>query len=460
MKLWGGRFEEGPSEVFEQFSESLSFDRRLLEPDIRGSKVFASELCRAGILNDEELARIHEAFDAILAESAAPAYFEGADDEDVHTFVIRKLKERAGEVADKIHTGRSRNEQVSVDIRLWLRDEIDRSSKLLVDLMESLVKLGRRYQDAVIPGYTHLRRAQAVLWPHYLLAYFEMFARDHERLQDARRRVNLLPLGSGALAGSAFGFDREAMAQELGFAGITRNSMDVSADRDFVLDFLYAASTTMLHLSRLAEDWILYSSEEFGWLELSDGVTSGSSLMPQKKNPDSLELIRGKCGRVWGALNSLLVTLKGLPMTYNRDLQEDKEPLFDAADQLAATLAMARVVTDSTELKTDIPASAVAESWVVATDIAEALARNRTPFHHAHQVVGRLVRESLRLGRKPSEWTPEQLVEFAPEFTPEMARLLDPAAGLTTREIRGGTGPAAVRSALDEAETRLADMRR
>jgi len=459
MKLWGGRFEEAPSEVFERFSESLSFDRRLLEPDIRGSKVFASELRRAGILSDDELKSIHKAFDEILAESAAPGYFDGANDEDVHTFVIRKLGEHAGEVADKIHTGRSRNEQVSVDIRLWLRDEIDRSSSLLVDLLESLVRLGRRYEDAVIPGYTHMRRAQAVLWPHYLLAYFEMFARDHERLQDARRRVNLLPLGSGALAGSAFPFDREAMARELGFDGVTRNSMDVSADRDFVLDYLYAASTAMLHLSRLAEDWILYSSEEFGWLDLSDGVTSGSSLMPQKKNPDSLELIRGKCGRVWGALSSLFVTLKGLPMTYNRDLQEDKEPLFDAADQLAATVAMARVVVDSTKLRTDPPAAAVAASWVIATDLAEALARAGTPFHQAHQVVGRLVRESLRLEREPSGWTAEQLAEFAPEFTPEMARLLDPSVGLTTREIRGGTGPAAVKAALAEAERRLSDLR-
>ena len=232
---------------------------------------------------------------------------------------------------------------------LWLRDEIDAAKAELTAFLDELLKLARKYPDAVIPGYTHMRRAQAVLWPHYLLAYFEMFARDWQRLDQARARVNVMPLGSGALAGSGFPFDREAIAQDLGFDSITANSMDVSADRDWALDFLYAASTTMLHLSRLAEDWILYSGEEWGWLELGDGVTSGSSLMPQKKNPDSLELIRGKCGRVWGSLSSLFVTMKGLPMTYNRDMQEDKEPLFDAADQLRGCLRMIRVVTETVD---------------------------------------------------------------------------------------------------------------
>ncbi len=251
--------------------------------------------------------------------------------------MIRKLKEQAGPVADKIHTGRSRNEQVSLDTRLWLREECDRVRALLCGVMSALVDLAGQYPDAVIPGYTHMRRAQAVLWPHYLLAYFEMLARDWERFGEARARANVMPLGSGALAGSGFPFDRQAMARDLGFAAITRNSMDVSGDRDFALDFLYAASVAMIHLSRLAEDWILYSSEEFGWLELGDGVTSGSSLMPQKKNPDSLELIRGKSGRVMGCLTALMVTMKGLPMTYNRDMQEDKVPLFEAADQLSGS---------------------------------------------------------------------------------------------------------------------------
>jgi argininosuccinate lyase len=451
MKLWGGRFETGPSEVFERFSGSLEFDRRLFDADIRGSQAFARALERVGILTESERTRIVAAFEEIRANPD----FTGATDEDVHTFVIRKLKEKIGALADKIHTGRSRNEQVSLDVRLWLRDECDRASGLLAGVMRGLLDLAERYADAVVPGYTHMRRAQAVLWPHYLLAYFEMFARDRERLGEARRRANVLPLGSGALAGSGFPFDREAMARDLGFDAVTRNSMDVSADRDFALDFLYAASVTMLHLSRLAEDWILYSSEEFGWLELGDEVTSGSSLMPQKKNPDSLELIRGKSGRVIGCLTSLLVTMKGLPMTYNRDMQEDKKPLFEAADQLSGSLEMARVVIASTRLNPAKPLAAAEESWVVATDLAEALARAGTPFHQAHQIVGRLVLESVRSGRKPGDWTVQELEEFAPEFSADIARLLDPKAGMKSRELPGGTGPAAVAAALRDARRRL-----
>jgi argininosuccinate lyase len=459
MRLWGGRFETAPSEVFERFSGSLDFDRRVLEADILGSKAWARALERVGILSANECATLMAAFDAIAAESVQAGFFDGVTDEDVHTLVIRKLGERADAVAEKIHTGRSRNEQVSLDTRLWLRGEIDQAIALLDGLLEALLDSAARYPDVVIPGYTHLRRAQAVLWPHYLLAYFEMFARDRERLLEARRRANLMPLGSGALAGSGFPFDREALARELGFEGVTRNSMDVSADRDFVLDFLYASSTTMLHLSRLAEDWILYSSDEFGWLELGDAVTSGSSLMPQKKNPDSLELIRGKCGRVFGSLTSLLCTMKGLPLTYNRDMQEDKVPLFEAADQLKGALEMACVVVASAKLDPARPRAAAEGSWVVATDLAEELARAGTPFHRAHQIVGRLVLESVRQAKKPADWTAAELAAFAPEFTPGMIRLMNPREGMKTREIPGGTGPRAVAGALTEARERLSRMR-
>ncbi len=460
MKLWGGRFETGPSEIFERFSGSLDFDRRLIDADIRGSQAFACALERVGILTAGERAEIVAAFDQIRAESAASSFYEGATDEDVHTLVIRKLKEKAGAVADKIHTGRSRNEQVSLDTRLWLREECGRMRELLCGVLGALLDLANAYPGAVIPGYTHLRRAQAVLWPHYLLAYFEMFARDWERFGEAQRRADVLPLGSGALAGSGFPFDREAIARDLGFAAVTRNSMDVSGDRDFALDFLYAASVTMLHLSRIAEDWILYSSEEFGWLELGDGVTSGSSLMPQKKNPDSLELIRGKSGRVMGSLTSLMVTMKGLPMTYNRDMQEDKVPLFEAADQLAGSLEMMRAVIESAKLNPARPAAAAEESWVVATDLAEALARAGTPFHQAHQIVGRFVLESVRNGKKPAAWTPEEMQAFAPQFTGVMAELLDPKKGMQSREVPGGTGPKAVALALAEAKERLEEMKR
>jgi argininosuccinate lyase len=456
MKLWGGRFETGPSEIFERFSGSLHFDKRLMDADIRGSQAFARELQRVGILTAEECTRMVAAFDQIREDARSPEFFEGASDEDVHTLVIRKLGDRVGALAGKIHTGRSRNEQVSLDTRLWLREEIDRIAGLLTAFLDSLIGAAKRYPDAVIPGFTHTRRAQSVLWPHYVLAYFEMFARDRERLLEARRRVNVLPLGSGALAGSGFPFDREAMARDLGFDGITRNSMDVSADRDFAIDFLYAAAMTMLHLSRLAEDWILYSGEEFSWMELGDDVTSGSSLMPQKKNPDSLELIRGKCGRVFGSLSSLFMTMKGLPMTYNRDMQEDKEPLFDAVDQLAGSLEMARAVVDSMTLKPGVPAAAAEESWVVATDLAEALARAGTPFHQAHRIAGRLVLASIQGGKRPGEWTAEELTKFAPEFTAEMVGLMKTSEGMKTREIPGGTGPHAVAGALADAERRIA----
>ncbi|HMJ61782.1 MAG TPA: argininosuccinate lyase [Bryobacteraceae bacterium] len=455
MKLWGGRFETGPSEVFEQFSGSLDFDRKLVFADVEGSRAFAKALARAGIVSAAECERLLHAFEEIGREAREKNYFDGATDEDVHTFVIRKLGEKVGALAGKIHTGRSRNEQVSLDTRLYLRTAADALLGGLAELMGALLSLAGKYPDAVIPGYTHLRRAQAVLWPHYLLAYFEMFSRDFERVEQARARTNVLPLGSGALAGSGFPFDRHAIAEDLAFPAITRNSMDVSGDRDFALDFLYSSSMIMLHLSRLSEDWILYSSEEFEWMSLGDGVTSGSSLMPQKKNPDSLELIRGKSGRVFGALTSLFITMKGLPMTYNRDMQEDKEPLFEAFEQTLGALAMAKTVAESVTLQPAIPAAAAEESWVVATDLAEELARNGTAFHRAHQIVGQLVLDSVKSGKKPSQWNGADLAEFAPEFKPEMARLLNPVEGMKSRELEGGTAPRAVARALEEATTRL-----
>jgi argininosuccinate lyase len=459
MKLWGGRFESGPSELFEQFSGSLRFDHRLVFADILGSQAFARALARAGILTGAESQQLIEAFAEIAGEAHDPHFFDAATDEDVHTFVIRKLSEKAGALSEKIHTGRSRNEQVSLDIRLYLRSAAETILEQIANLAETLVVLANKYRDAVIPGYTHLRRAQPVLCPHYILAYFEMFARDFERLEQARERINVMPLGSGALAGSGFSFDRQAIAEELGFPAITRNSMDVSADRDFALDFLYSCSLIMLHLSRLAEDWILYSSEEFNWITLGDGVTSGSSLMPQKKNPDSLELIRGKSGRVFGALTSLFITMKGLPMTYNRDMQEDKEPLFEAFQQTSGSLSMAKAIAESIALDCSKPAAAAEESWLVATDLAEELARTGVPFHRAHQLVGQLVLESVRAGKKPADWTGDALAAFAPEFKPEMARLLNPAEGMRSRELPGGTGPQTVAGALKQAALRLAAMR-
>ena len=455
MKLWGGRFEKGPSELFERFSGSLHYDRRLLGADVRGSQAFARELERVGILSGAEREQICAALDEIGREGVE----EGAADEDVHTYVIRKLKEKIGAPAEKIRTGRSRNEQVSLDFRIWIREEILGVRARLAGLMEALLDAARRDGEAVLPGYTHLRRAQPVLWAHYLLAYFEMFSRDAGRFEQAYRSADVLPLGSGALAGSGFPFDRERMARDLGFSGITANSMDAAGDRDFALDFLYAAAVTMVHLSRLAEDWILYSSEEFGFLELSDEVTSGSSLMPQKKNPDSLELIRGKTGRVAGCLQALLMTVKGLPLTYNRDLQEDKEAVFEAADQTGMALEMARAVVCQARLNRERAEAAAEASWTSATALAEALARQGVPFHRAHQIVGALVLESSKLGRRPQDWTPQQLAGFAPGLEAAMAELLTVRRAVENHALPGGTAPKMVRQALEEARRRLDQLR-
>ena len=460
MKLWGGRFEKGPAELFEQFSRSLDFDRELLEGDILGSKAYASALEQVGILTADERERICTAFDEILAESSAADFFEGATDEDIHTFVIRKLGEKAGDLADKIHTGRSRNEQVATDFRIWIRKEIRLTQGRLADVMQALLGFAKREPDALLPGYTHLRRAQPILWSHYLLAYFEMFSRDWERFDAAYLNADVLPLGSGALAGSGFPFDREAMARELGFSRISSNSLDAVSDRDFALDFLYAASVAMLHLSRLAEDWILYSSDEFGFLEMGEEVTSGSSLMPQKKNPDALELVRGKTGRVSGQLLSLMMTLKGLPLAYNRDLQEDKEPVLDTTVQLAGSLEITRLVIETTKINAAAMEAAADEGWGCATALAELLARKGVPFHRAHKIVGGLVAESVRAGKQPQDWTEDELRRVAPEFDGEAVQLLSARRTLENHSVPGGTAPGSVAESLQRAEERLAEMRK
>ena len=459
MKLWGGRFESGPAELFERYSGSLHFDRKLFEADVIGSKAFANALCAVGILTAAERSTIHAAFDAMLAEADRPGYFD-ADDEDVHTFVIRKLAESVGELADKIHTGRSRNEQVATDFRLWMKATIRGVQARLEALMDSLLRLAERESDALLPGYTHLRRAQAVLFAHYLLAYFEMFLRDWQRLQQAYERTDVLPLGSGALAGSGFAFDREAMAADLGFAAISANSLDAVSDRDFALDFLYAASVSMLHASRLAEDWILYSSEEFGFLEMGDEVTSGSSLMPQKRNPDALELLRGKTGRVCGSLQALMMTLKGLPMAYNRDLQEDKEGVFDSAAQVADSLAILALCVDTAQIRSQAMEQAADDGWVSATALAEILARSGIAFHRAHQIVGSIVLASVKQGKRPTDWTLDELREFAPELGEQVLAALIPSNALENHQVSGGTATDRVKEALGAAKARLEALAR
>jgi argininosuccinate lyase len=460
VKLWGGRFSAGPAELFERFSGSLHFDQRLFEADVIGSRAWAAALERVGIYSQAEREQVQAAFDEMLAESKSPDYFAGADDEDVHTFVIRKLGEKSEALAARIHTGRSRNEQVATDFRLWMKGEIRANQQRLIELMQSLVDFAKREPTAMLPGYTHLRRAQGVLWAHYCLAYFEMFARDYDRMADAYRRTDVLPYGAGALAGSGFPHDREAIARDLGFAAISANSLDVVSDRDFALDFLYAASTTMLHISRLAEDWILYTSEEFGFLEPGDEVTTGSSLMPQKRNPDALELVRGKSGRVIGDLQGLMVVIKGLPLAYNRDMQEDKEGVFDAADHLAGSLEVIRLCVETTKVNAAVMEKAADDSWTCATALAEFLARNGVAFHRAHQIVGSLVLQSTKAGRKPADWTLAQLKEIAPEFDAEAAKLLSARRALENHTTAGATAPATVARSLAAAEARLEGMRR
>ncbi|MBI4463716.1 MAG: argininosuccinate lyase [Acidobacteria bacterium] len=456
-KLWGGRFEKGPGAELEAFSHSISFDYRLAQADIQGTKAYVRALQRARVLNRRETARALKALNALAQElaSGGAKWFQGAPEEDVHTFVLSRLKDRIGELADKLHTGRSRNEQVALDLRLWLKEAIQSAQQALKGLLTALLDKAGKHPSVILPGYTHLRRAQPILWAHYLLAYFEMFRRDYHRLEVCRQSADVLPLGSGALAGSGFAIDRQKLAQELGFSQISRNSLDAVSDRDFALEYLFAASLCFLHLSRLAEDWILYSSEEFGFLELAESVSTGSSLMPQKKNPDSQELIRGKSGRMLGHWVSLATVLKGLPMTYNRDLQEDKEPVFDAAEQLEGALRLATEVVASAAPQPDAMKKASGEGWLCATDLAEFLASKGVAFRQAHEIVGRLVLDSVRAGREAQDCSLDDLRRYSPVFDKQCLPLLNPQAGVERRAVPGGTATASVRQALKEARAWL-----
>lgn len=464
-KLWGGRFEKATSEQLENFSRSLHFDYRLALADIRGTKAYAQALKRVGILTLEETEQAAKALDVLAHEvgTTGPTYFDGAPEEDVHSFVLGKMRERLGALADKLHTGRSRNEQVALDFRLWLKDDaILPVQNALRVLLTALVEVAERHLTVVLPGYTHLRRAQPVLWPHYLLAYFEMFRRDFERMERCFVSADVMPLGNGAVAGCGLThhetMDRKKLMEDLGFAEMSRNSMDAVSDRDFALEFLFAASLCFIHLSRLAEDWILYSSEEFAFLEMGDEVSTGSSLMPQKKNPDALELIRGKTGRVLGHLVSLATTIKGLPLTYNRDLQEDKEPVFDAVDQLTTALFLAAEVVATTSVHADKMRNAAIEGWLCATDLAEFLATKGLPFHQAHEIVGKFVLDCLHNRKQPQDCTLEDLQKYSPLFDDESKELLKPEVGIDRRTVRGGTATSSVRQALDEARQWLKNL--
>ncbi|MFT3743434.1 MAG: argininosuccinate lyase [Pyrinomonadaceae bacterium] len=342
-QLWGGRFTEKPDETFAEFNDSFRFDKRLFAADVRGCIAHANGLGTAGVITADERLVITSGLEAVLEDAGNEAGYFDSDAEDVHSFIEGKLIALIGDTGRKLHTGRSRNDQVATAFRLWLRDELDAISSLVQRAQSSLVSLAERHREAVLPGYTHLQRAQPVMWAHWCLAYFEMLKRDSERLADARKRLNVMPLGSAALAGTSFPIDRESVAAELGFEGVSANSLDAVSDRDFAVEFTAACSLIMVHLSRLAEDLIIYCSNEFGFVTLSDAVSSGSSLMPQKKNPDALELLRGKSGRVFGHQMGLLAMMKGLPLAYNKDMQDDKEAVFDTVDTVSISLRAAAI---------------------------------------------------------------------------------------------------------------------
>jgi argininosuccinate lyase/amino-acid N-acetyltransferase len=458
MALWGGRFASGPDALFRALNDSLGFDYRLAREDIQGSMGWVKAIHRAGVLSADE----HQSLDGALrellalveADPALPLTDGGGKDEDIHSWVERRLIEKLGNLGKKLHTGRSRNDQVATDLRLWTRAQIDARIQEMRACRESLIQLAERELATVMPGYTHLQRAQPVLLAHWAMAYVEMFERDAARLRDARARVNVCPLGSGALAGTGYAIDREQLARDLQFEACTRNSLDGVSDRDFVMETLSACTMCAVHLSRLGEDLCLYGSQEFGFFEYSDEVSSGSSLMPQKKNPDAAELLRGKSGRISGALVSLLMTMKGLPLSYNKDLQEDKEPLFEAMTQLSLCLCVLSRILDTVRVRQEVCRRAAQGGYSNATDLADALVGAGVPFREAHEQAGRGVRLAISLGLALEELTLEQIRTVAPHAPEGVHRHLALDAGLERREVVGGTGPKAVDAAIRRARER------
>jgi argininosuccinate lyase len=454
--LWGGRFTSGADPSFAELNNSFSFDRRLFAVDVRASVAHCKALVAAGVLNANEADKIKAGLQTILESGQTDgSYFDELDSEDVHSFVEARLVELIGEAGRKLHTGRSRNDQVATDLRLWLREAIDQLLGQAISTQKTLLDLAENKLHAVLPGYTHLQRAQPILFAHWCLAYFEMLARDRERLEQARKRVNVLPLGSAALAGASFPIDREALARELGFDSVSRNSVDAVSDRDFCVEFVSACSLVMVHLSRLAEEVILYSTSEFGFFDLSDAVATGSSLMPQKKNPDSMELVRGKAGRVFGHVVSLLTMLKGLPLAYNKDMQEDKEAVFDAFDTTHSCLEVAALVLRNVKLNEERMLAAASRGMMNATELADYLVRKGIPFREAHETVGRIVVKAIASGIELGELSLEELRSFSSAIEDDVFEALKLENTLATKSVAGGTAPQRVAEALRAARESL-----
>lgn len=422
MKLWGGRFKSETDKLMEEFNSSISFDIRLLKHDILGSIAHAKGLYKAGVLTEDELNLIEKGLKEILDETNVG---EIPNDEDVHSYVERLLTEKIGDVGRKLHTGRSRNDQVATDERLYLRDEIDKIKEDLIKLIDTLKEMAETYKKAIMPGYTHLQRAQPVTFGHHLLAYVEMFKRDLSRLEDMYKRVNVMPLGSGALAGTTFDIDRKYVASLLGFDDITLNSMDGVSDRDFVIEFLSFASITMMHLSRFCEELILWSTKEFDFIEMDDRFSTGSSMMPQKKNPDAAELIRGKTGRVYGDLITILTVMKGLPLAYNKDMQEDKEALFDGIDTLKMSLKVFTEMIKTIKVKTDNMEKAAKYGYMNATDFADYLVSKGIPFRTAHEIAGKVVLYAIERNLAIEDLPLNELKKFSDVIDEDVYEAID-----------------------------------
>ena len=451
--LWSGRFDEAPDQALLQFGASFSFDRRLFEDDVRGSLAWAEALLAAGALSASDAAAIHGGLEEILERGRAdPTFFsaeKAAHDEDVHSFVERELVSRIGEAGRRLHTGRSRNEQVAVDLRLYLKRRIPIAQRAIAGLIATLAEQADRSGSALMPSYTHLRRAQPVLVAHFFLSHAAALRRDHARLFAVLDELDELPLGSGAIAGTSYAVDVQALAQTLGFSRVVANSIDATGDRDFVASYLFAAAVAMVHVSRLAEDLILFTSEEFGFFELADAAATGSSLMPQKKNPDPLELSRGKTGRAIGRLTGWLATMKGLPIGYSKDLQEDKEALFDAEDTLLGSFNAVRAVLRGIMLKRAATEQA-ASGLLLATDVADYLVRKGVAFRDAHETVGSLVRQLVREARTFESLTLEEWRKHSSLFDEDVHDAISAAASVKRKRTPQSTHPDAVASALTE----------
>lgn len=443
-KLWGGRFQKETDHLVEDFHSSISFDRRLYKYDITGSIAHARMLGRTGIISAVEADVLVRGLEDVLADIEAGRVDFSVEAEDIHMNVEKLLTDKVGEVGKKLHTARSRNDQVALDIRMYIKDEIDQLCILLDRLQSDLLNLAEKHIDTVMPGYTHLQRAQPVTLAHHLLAYCQMFGRDRERLTDCRRRSDEMPLGAGALAGTTFPLDRQFVAEQLGFSSITWNSLDAVSDRDFAVEFTAAASLIMVHLSRFCEEIILWSSAEFAFLELDDAYSTGSSMMPQKKNPDVAELIRGKSGRVFGDLMALLTMLKGLPLAYNKDMQEDKEALFDAVDTVKKCLLVFAPMVNTMHVKKDNMAAAARGGFTCATDLADYLVRKGLPFRQAHAVVGQAVFYCLENKRTLEQLSLEEYQSFSLLIENDVYQAISISSCVEARRLAGGPAPEAV----------------